>query len=201
MSSSLIISDIKDKFTAAFSYVKQITFGKNRVPYIDIDNKELSVNDLIVLLRLIGSINKDEKINIQTLEIMKNSWYTSFIRTLINDKNEGKKETLEFIYYVINDSFKQISSKTLNEADRRNLIKAIRSSIVGMKNIKECYSSDKTFACFIDSLIEDTIETKLKGENIENVKGEETKEGTVEMENVKNESESVYVETSEFDEL
>lgn len=209
-----MMSSIKEKFSSTFNYVKQITIGKQKEPYIDIAKKNLSVNDLIILLRLIGSVNVDEKINIQTLEILKNSYFTSFIRTIVNEKNEGKKETLEFIHYIINDAFENIRkySAAPVEEDKsqiKNLIKAIKISMKGMYNIKTCYSYDKPFACFIDSLIEDTILTKLKELEISNpelfdVKGKdgikmETKMEIEKMEEI-SEKEEVY-ERSEFDEL
>ena len=131
-------------------------------------NKEIEMNsnsDLDVLrdLKLIGKIKEHEKLLIISRMVENDSLLTAVKRTWYKEDRTG---TLKFIKTTIDRSFDILDkNKNKNKNDNDNYYKQIEANIIadlnesikGILNIRETYSTDISFCCAIDTIIQDTV--------------------------------------------
>lgn len=177
----LLISDktnrnIKTSIIQSLSYIRKIIYSDS-----DKDNSEITVNEIIILLKWLSTITEGNKLYITSLTISPNNLFTKLYRTFI--KSESREDTLEFLYFIINKSLEILDdfNTKLNECDNENkkmnicfqinnLVNAICDSVSGIISLKKTYDDDKMFSCFIDNLIENLILSKfLELKNIKHV--------------------------------
>lgn len=130
------------------------------------ESDPLQYQECIIILKWLSTIKEHEKLDISSLQIYSNSIFNNIYRSFT--LNESRHTSLQFIYQIINDSIKLLSSLyenyklgTIKKQQVENLILAITGSCQGIRNLKVTYSSDRMLICFIDSIIEDTITIKF----------------------------------------
>jgi hypothetical protein len=161
-----IDSDVKTSITNSLLYIRGIIGSANPS-----NPDEISDNEMIILLKWISTITEGNKLYVKSLEITTNTVFTQLYRTFI--KTESRSDTLQFLYYIENESLKLINKyiQLINKADitkrllinqqTKMLVNAIILSLDGVIALKKTYIEDKMFCCFIDNLIENTIHSKL----------------------------------------
>lgn len=122
-----------------------------------------SNREVISRLKLIGCVQKGEKINVKMLYVQPDSFMTSISRTLIHPDN--KTNTISFVTETINRAFELIEThsrtdKVYNNVLRSSIIKDIKGAKQGMVHLKETYVHDIKFCCDMDCIIEN-IDAKL----------------------------------------
>lgn len=166
----LLVSDKENKNVKAsiidsLSYIRKIIYSDEK------DNSEITVNEIIILLKWLSTITEGNKVYIKSLTITQNNLFTKLYRTFIN--SESREDTLQFLYFIINKSLEildkyndilkdcdEIKKITVNQ-QVKNLIMAICESLNGIIALKKTYIEDKMFGCFIDNLVENIILSKF----------------------------------------
>ena len=120
-----------------------------------------SDNEVISRLKLIGKLQKGEKINVKYMFIQPEGILTRISRTMINQCN--RTNTLNFIRGTISRTFDIISNYSTSPKEHRrhishNVIIDLKQSKKGLFNIKDTYMDDIKFTC--DTLIQE-IDSKL----------------------------------------
>ena len=125
-----------------------------------------NISDVISKLKFIGLIQKGEKINVKGMCVQQDTFFTRFMRTFVTSDN--RTNAYNFIEGVINRSFEiitlSLNKETVRNVDKRlvvHIIIDLKKSIVGIKNLKDTYTTDIMFCCKLDALVE-CIESKLK---------------------------------------
>lgn len=166
----LLVSDKENKNVKAsiidsLSYIRKIIYSDEK------DNSEITVNEIIILLKWLSTIAEGNKVYIRSLTITQNNLFTKLYRTFIN--SESREDTLQFLYFITNKSLEildkyndilkkceEIKKITINQ-QVKNLIMALCESINGIIALKKTYNEDKMFSCFIDNLVENIILSKF----------------------------------------
>lgn len=124
---------------------------------------ESSHDEIISRLKILGKIQKGDKINVKKLQIQNEGILTSFYRTFITQ--DTRANTLVFIKSVINRSFELVSM--FNKSDResdikfcQNMIDDLKASQIGIKNLEHTYITDIKFVCDLQT-INENISIKL----------------------------------------
>ena len=128
----------------------------------------LTNKETISRLKFIGKIEINDKIDVKNMNIAHDGIMTQLSRTVFQD-NRGK--TLVFLQDTINKAFEIIkcydrSNKNSDKIMCFNVINDLKSSRLGLKNLKETYITDIKFCCDIDVLLE-MIEGKLSETDME----------------------------------
>lgn len=107
-------------------------------------------------LKFISKIKRDEKINTDTLSIVKNDYYSRVMRT---KSGQSRKDTIAFFKTVLNHAI-QIYQFYSDEDMKFNkdvcdlLIKNIEQAKKGLLNSAMTYSDDADFGTEIETIIE-----------------------------------------------
>jgi hypothetical protein len=132
-----------------------------QIPSVNIDLQEC-----VILLKWLGTLNEGEKLDISTLQIYKNTFKNAVYRTFWTD--ESRDKSLQFIYFIIDNALSLIDKLYLeyktNKAKKQsieNLINAICLSCNGLRNFKMTYKSDRMLMCCVDNIIENRILVKF----------------------------------------
>ncbi len=125
---------------------------------MDISNKEI-----ISRLKLIGRINKGDKINTIFMFVHQDSFFNKLARTFwSHDKRSNTKQfienTLERIFEMLN--YYNTSTKQTDKTVCSNILRDLKFAKNGIKNIIETYDSDIKFRCDLDTILE-TIDNKI----------------------------------------
>jgi hypothetical protein len=126
---------------------------------ICLDNKKCAfdaTHEVITRLKFIGTVEKDEKINVKNMTIQSNTIFTSIHRMF---QQESRDTTLDFLKSTFNRVFEIIKLHLCGETETdkyfaSHLINDLQSSINGLKNLQHTYSSDRLFKSYIDMLIQ-----------------------------------------------
>lgn len=192
--------DVNDLFSflnKGYEYVKGIIYSESKIidEYKNDNNvvrksltNDIKRKELIIILKLIGTITGTERISVKKLKILSDDFKTKFFRTFVD--KESREDTMQFISHIIdqainllNEEYKcYLKNKILGVKDDSNspdqfgetknikiiqyqlnsLLKSISSFVGGINNIKNgIYKEDRMFVCFIDTLVEDTIKPKF----------------------------------------
>lgn len=116
-----------------------------------------SNKEIISRLKLIGRLQKGEKIDTKRIFVQPDSMVTSVSRTFYSQDN--RSNGLTFVQHTINRSFEILTTyeRSDSESDRAmcgNIVKDLRQARVGLANLASTYSSDIKFRCDIDTLIQ-----------------------------------------------
>lgn len=130
------------------------------------DGEDAIIQNLMSNLEFIARIKSEEKVDLATMSMCPNSWFYSFYRTIITQK-ESRTATLEFIKTTINISYDK-TSELLNRPDKycvdlgKQLIDHIRDSKNGLINMSKTkqYSNDVMFSSKLKTTVKN-IDTKL----------------------------------------
>lgn len=122
-----------------------------------------NTSDVISKLKFIGKIQKGEKINVRSLYVQPNNWFTSIVRTLFNSDNRAN--AFNFIEGVVNRSFEiincnRLSFSLINAHIVHNIIVDLKQAIIGISNMKTTYEFDVMYCCKLDTLIQ-SIKSRL----------------------------------------
>ena len=114
--------------------------------------------ELVELLKFIGKINKDEKINVKDLLLQPNNLFTSFLRTIY--KYDNRHNTMVLVKSTIQSSIKLLDTE-MEKGQYKNLLMDLDKSRTGIQNLSYTYNSDTMFCCQLERLIEE-IDNALK---------------------------------------
>lgn len=119
--------------------------------------------DVISKLKFIGRIQKGEKINVRSLSVQQNNWFTSIIRTLINTDN--RVNAYNFIETIINRSFEIVNCSRLSVSVTSrelvlNMLTDLKQAMIGISNLKDTYEFDVMYCCKLDTLVE-SVQSRL----------------------------------------
>jgi hypothetical protein len=128
----------------------------------DINQME-SNKEMLSRLKLIGRLQKGEKIDTKRIFVQPNNMFTSVSRTLFNQDN--RSNCLTFVQNTINRSFEILTTyeRSDSESDRAmciNIVKDLDQSKIGLRHLSSTYATDIKFHCDIDTLIQ-FIDAKL----------------------------------------
>lgn len=132
------------------------------------DGSERSVNDVLSKLRFISKIKVGDKLDINSMTLMEDSWSTTLYRTYrsIIAKKESKADALEFFRTVIGEAF-DLATRYLSSHDRFfsdigiQLVELLQLAKVGINNHIKTYTHDSFHTAKVESLIT-ILDTKLK---------------------------------------
>lgn len=133
-----------------------------------IDGSERSVNDTLSKLRFIAKIKPGDKLDINSMTLMEDSWSTTVYRTYrsIVAKKESKSDALEFFRTVIGEAF-DLATKYLSSNDKFfldigvQIVELLQLAKVGINNHIQTYTHDSFHTAKVESLIT-ILDTKLK---------------------------------------
>lgn len=116
-----------------------------------------NTSDVISKLKFIGKIQKGEKINVRTLCVQPNNWFTTIVRTLFSTDNRAN--AYNFIESIINRSFdiinvNRVSISLVNRQIVENVISDLKQAVNGISNMKDTYEFDVMYCCKLDTLIQ-----------------------------------------------
>jgi hypothetical protein len=114
-----------------------------------------NTSDVISKLKFIGKIQKGEKINVRSLCVQPNNWFTSIVRTLFNTDNRAN--AYNFIENIINRAFdiinyNRVSISIVNRQIVQNVILDLKQAVIGISNMKDTYEFDVMYCCKLDTL-------------------------------------------------
>ena len=120
----------------------------------------LDCQETIAKLKLIGLLQKDEKINAREVSVQPNNFFTGFYRRFIMPDDRTK--TLALLRDVFQHTYDAISLFISKRSFvlAKNIIRDLQKAKQGLVNLKYTYDSDRKFCCDIDLLIE-SIDLKL----------------------------------------
>ena len=130
-------------------------------------------------LKFIGKIQIGDKINTRNyLSIMEDGWMTSILRRFYSfenrlDSHSFISQTINNTLYIIERLFqgRNPSHSSLNdEIVLENLLKDLKLSIHGLRNLIQTYADDLAFTCRMETIIQN-IELclrKIETDDIEN---------------------------------
>jgi hypothetical protein len=133
----------------------------------------LSHQEIIIILKWLSTIEKNEKLDINKLTIYSNNLPNRIYRTIINNIpfngiSESRHSTLEFITYIIDESINMLDEvynsylkDNSNKKQLENIINIINNCCLGIENLKYTYLNDRMFVCVIDTLLEQKIKLIL----------------------------------------
>jgi len=145
MSYGLILNLIKD------------SFSKNKV------NGMESNSEVISRLKLIGMLQKGEKIDTKRIFVQPDTYMTSICRTVFNQDNRAN--CLTFVQNTVTRSFELLSlyerSDSMEDQSMfGNIVKDLIQAKVGLRHLSSTYTTDVKFRCDIDTLIQ-VIDARL----------------------------------------
>ena len=112
--------------------------------------------DTLCKLKLLGRIQKNDKINVRTCEILQNGWIASFSRFM---KGETRELTTAFTQSTLDQAL-QLLEKYRSE-NRQNdlaiLLKDIATASNGVRNLQATYSDDHKTYCAFERLLEKLV--------------------------------------------
>jgi hypothetical protein len=116
-----------------------------------------NTSEVISKLKFIGKIQKGEKINVRTLCVQPNNWFTTIVRTLFNTDNRAN--AYNFIESIINRSFdiinvNRVSISIVNRQIVENVILDLKQAVIGISNMKDTYEFDVMYCCKLDTLVQ-----------------------------------------------
>ena len=115
------------------------------------ENVEMSLNDVVINLRLIAKIEVGEKLTINGKYFnIDNNYFNFFTRWLYG---VDRKSNLNLINIILSKAF-YYSENCDNVNDICRLIKDLNNSINGLNNLKQTYYSDKLVQSHIDLMID-----------------------------------------------
>jgi hypothetical protein len=122
-----------------------------------------NTSDVISKLKFIGKIQKGEKINVRSLHVQPNNWFTSIVRTLFNTDN--RSNAYNFIEGIVNRSFEIVNYNRLSFSPTstqivQNVIADLKQAVIGISNMKTTYEFDIMYCCKLDTLIQ-SINSRL----------------------------------------
>lgn len=123
-------------------------------------------SDLIARLKLIGLLNKGDKIDTKYMVVQPCGIITKIARSLGKD---DRYDTLEFLNITIQKSFELLTSQLDVKKDKNalcnmfaiNIVKDLKKSIDGINHLKDTYDNDKLFICKLDFLSEE-VQVKIQ---------------------------------------
>lgn len=135
-------------------------------PVKSYNTDERSIHDLMARLKLIGQVQKYQKLNIKTLNFEVTSFWSSFKRFWYQ---ENRQDTLEFVRTTIFQSFNLFYAYANDKSELsinmcRNLISDLQNAVTGIEALQVTYEKDKMF-CAQLSVISRSIQIKLQDIN------------------------------------
>ena len=127
------------------------------------------VQSVLSKLRFLSKIDKHEKLDVSSLSLVADTWWTSFYRTIKTVaasqgiywmNNESRKISLTFIETTTEEALElakellsreQTLSKSLNHNLGLMIIAALDELDLGIENLKKTYDSDKMFVSQIEA--------------------------------------------------
>ena len=116
-----------------------------------------SSTEILSLLKLLGHIQKGEKIDTRNRVLQTDGWITRLNRTLVYPDNRAN--TLDLLTSIINRSF-DILSQNISSERKSDIIQCkliiydLVKSKEGILNLKFTYSSDVKFGCDLEVLLQ-----------------------------------------------
>jgi hypothetical protein len=126
-------------------------------------------NETFSRLKLISKIQIGDKINLnKDISITPDGVITQISRMLYQ---ENRMKTLVFVQDTINKTFEILkcyerSNKKTDIMMCKNLLKDLKSSKIGLSNLKETYSNDVKYQCDIEVVLQ-LIDTKISESPLE----------------------------------
>lgn len=116
-----------------------------------------SNKEMISRLKLIGRLQKGEKIDTKRIFVQPDGMLTSVSRTLFSQDN--RSNGLTFVQNTITRSFEILTTyeRSDNESDRAmcgNIVSDLRQARVGLGHLASTYATDVKFRCDIDTLVQ-----------------------------------------------
>ena len=116
-----------------------------------------NTSEVISKLKFIGKIQKGEKINVRTLCVQPNNWFTTIVRTLFSTDN--RSNAYNFIESIVNRSFdiinvNRVSISLVNRQIVENVITDLKQAVIGISNMKDTYEFDVMYCCKLDTLVQ-----------------------------------------------
>ena len=119
---------------------------------------KMSFDDISARLKFISQISENEKINVQTRQIVPNSWWTTVVRTL---RGETRYLSYQFVSSAVHDSFVWLDLYMHDSPVlAHQIVDDLRKVVYGIKNLQTTYSSDRMLVSQLVTLNQ-LIETKL----------------------------------------
>lgn len=122
---------------------------------IIIDSSDISVQSIMTRLCLLSQFEVGDKLDTEKLVIQKNSWWTTFYRTVCW---ENREKTIQFIAKLYSDAIEAIekcysSNASFHRSIGMLLLTKIQESKTGLNNIIATYDKDKNFIAKIQTQI------------------------------------------------
>ena len=124
------------------------------IPVFSIDGTDINVQDVLSKLKFLSKIKKGEKLNVTSLTISEDTFFTNIQRYF--HVLESRDKTLEFIKRVSDDAL-NIALKCLQSRDSfhhnigRIVISNLREIKGGIDNLGSTYGEDRMFVAKIET--------------------------------------------------
>lgn len=133
-----------------------------------VDGSESSVNNTVSKLKFISKIEVGDKVDTNSMTLMKDTWGTSCYRTYkkLIANAESRSNTLAFIRRITGEAF-DLASRYLMSQDKFYvdigiiIVESLQQAKAGIINHKETYKSDALHTSEVETLLT-TLDTKLK---------------------------------------
>lgn len=121
--------------------------------------------EIISRLKFIGKINKGDKINTKHIYICHDNFLTTISRTFFNTDNRWNsvkfiQDTIFRVFEIL-DTYQRSSPKNYEKNICKYIVRDLKKSKQGIKNIKQTYVTDLKFGTDMDTILI-LIDTKLQ---------------------------------------
>lgn len=119
-----------------------------------------STPEILSRLKLLGHIQKGEKINSRTMGFQQDGWATRLNRTWISPDN--RNNTLKLVREVISRAFEILTHNiaSTRESDIiqcKLIVQDLMKAQAGLLNLKSTYADDVKFGCDLDILFQQIV--------------------------------------------
>jgi hypothetical protein len=137
------------------------------------EKRTLDVQDIISKLRFLSKVKKGERLQVDGLAVVENTWYAKFVRAWntmgeIKDTGEikeGRRKSLAFIKELYETGLR-LAKSIINETSSyytdlwNMLIKGLKDAQPGITNLMNYYESDRLYIAEVETFV-DVLNAKI----------------------------------------